>query len=252
MNSMKAIILAAGSGTRLEKYTKKLPKPLVDVNGRSIIERQISLLQKEGITEIYVVRGYKKEKFTFHDVEFIDDDHYMKHDQLGSLIAAKSKISGNVLILFADILFEDTILKQIQSIKAEVAISVDLNWKNSYELRTDNYASEADKVLINNGKIIEISKNIQSEGTDKDVGEFLGILKLSEVGSKSLSDKLEKLENFHEGKFHDAVSFDNAKLVDILQELVESKINIIPVIIKGKWCEIDTLMDLELAEKLFK
>ena len=249
MNSMKAIILAAGSGTRLEKYTKKLPKPLVDVNGRSIIERQISLLQKEGITEIYVVRGYKKEKFTFHDVEFIDDDHYMKHDQLGSLIAAKSKISGNVLILFADILFEDTILKQIQSIKAEVAVSVDLNWKNSYELRTDNYASEADKVLIHNGKIIEISKNIQSEGTDKDVGEFLGILKLSEVGSKSLSDKL---ENFHEGKFHDAVSFDNAKLVDILQELVESKINIIPVIIKGKWCEIDTLIDLELAEKLFK
>ena len=48
------------------------------------------------------------------------------------------------------------------------------------------------------------------------------------------------------------VSFDNAKLVDILQELVESKINIIPVIIKGKWCEIDTPMDLELAEKLFK
>ena len=46
MNSMKAIILAAGSGTRLEKYTKKLPKALVDVNGRSIIERQISLLQK--------------------------------------------------------------------------------------------------------------------------------------------------------------------------------------------------------------
>ena len=217
MNSMKAIILAAGSGTRLEKYTKKLPKALVDVNGRSIIERQISLLQKEGITEIYVVRGYKKEKFTFHNAEFIDDDHYMKHDQLGSLITAKSKISGNVLILFADILFEDTILKQIQSIKAEVAISVDLNWKNSYELRTDNYASEADKVLINNGKIIEISKNIQSEGTDKDIGEFLGIIKLSEVGSKSLSDKLEKLENFHEGKFHDAVSFDNAKLVDILQ-----------------------------------
>ena len=97
MNSMKAIILAAGSGTRLEKYNKKLPKALVDVNGRSIIERQISLLQKEGITEIYVVRGYKKEKFTFHNAEFIDDDHPALTLALSSLQTERE--SGDLIFI---------------------------------------------------------------------------------------------------------------------------------------------------------
>ena len=62
---MKVIILAAGSGTRLGHYTKEIPKALVDINGKSIIERQIELFKKNGITEIFVVRGYKKEKFCF-------------------------------------------------------------------------------------------------------------------------------------------------------------------------------------------
>ena len=60
---MKVIILAAGRGKRLGHYTKEIPKPLIDINGKSIIERQIELFKKNGITEIFVVRGYKKEKF---------------------------------------------------------------------------------------------------------------------------------------------------------------------------------------------
>ena len=57
---MKVIILAAGRGKRLGHYTKEIPKPLIDINGKSIIERQIELFKKNGITEIFVVRGYKK------------------------------------------------------------------------------------------------------------------------------------------------------------------------------------------------
>ena len=60
------------------------------------------------------------------------------------------------------------------------------------------------------------------------------------------------LEKSHTGKFHDADSLNKAKLVDILQELIDSKIEISPLIISGKWCEIDTPMDLERAKKIFK
>jgi len=60
------------------------------------------------------------------------------------------------------------------------------------------------------------------------------------------------LEKSCVGKFHDADSFEKAKLVDILQELIDSKIEISPITIGGKWCEIDTPKDLERARKSFQ
>ena len=67
---INAIILAAGSGIRLDEYTQDIPKTLVDINGKSILERQISLLRKHKVNEIFVVTGYKKEKYILKDVEY--------------------------------------------------------------------------------------------------------------------------------------------------------------------------------------
>ena len=59
---MKAIIVAAGIGSRLGELTKDIPKPLVDVNGKSILQRQIEIYRKFGVDEIFIVTGYKYEK----------------------------------------------------------------------------------------------------------------------------------------------------------------------------------------------
>ena len=249
---MKAIFIAAGEGLRLENITKDLPKPLVNVNSKSIIERQISLLRKNNVNDIVVVTGYKKEKFTFKNIEYIHNPNFREQEQTGSLMAARSKIAGDVLIMFGDILFEEIILQQILNSKGDIVIAIDENWEKSYEERHDNPKSEADKVLIKDDKVIQISaKNIEVND-DNYVGELLGLIKLSMKGSKILIDQYEKLENSHIGKFHDAVSFKKAKFVDMLQELLSSGIVITPVSIKGKWCEIDTKHDLEIAKKMFE
>ena len=249
---MKAIFIAAGEGSRLGNLTKDLPKPLVDVNGKSIIERQISLLRKNNVNDIVVTTGYKKEKFTFKNIEYVHNPNFREQEQTGSLMVARSKIVGDVLIMFGDILFDEIILQQILDSKGDIVIAVDKNWEKSYEERHDNPKSEADKVLIKDDKVIQISaKNIEVND-DNDVGELLGLIKLSMKGSKILIDQYEKLENSHIGKFHDAVSFKKAKFVDMLQELLSSGIVITPVSIKGKWCEIDTKHDLEIAKKMFK
>ena len=249
---MKAIFIAAGEGLRLENITKDLPKPLVDVNGKSIIERQISLLRKNNVNDIVVITGYKKEKFTFKNIEYVHNPNFREQEQTGSLMVARSKIVGDILIMFGDILFDEIILQQMLDSKGDIVIAVDKNWEKSYEERHDNPKSEADKVLIKDDKVIQISaKNIEVND-DNDVGELLGLIKLSMKGSKILIDQYEKLENSHIGKFHDAVSFKKAKFVDMLQELLSSGIVITPVSIKGKWCEIDTKHDLEIAKKMFK
>ena len=249
---MKAIFIAAGEGSRLGNLTKDLPKPLVDVNGKSIIERQISLLRKNNVNDIVVTTGYKKEKFTFKNIEYVHNPNFREQEQTGSLMVARSKIAGDILIMFGDILFDEIILQQMLDSKGDIVIAVDKNWEKSYEERHDNPKSEADKVSINDGKVIQISaKNIEVNN-DNDIGELLGLIKLSLKGSKILIEQYEKLENSHIGKFHDAVSFKKAKFVDMLQELLSSGITITPVSIKGKWCEIDTKHDLEIAKKMFK
>ena len=249
---MNAIILAAGSGIRLDEHTKDIPKVLLDINGKSILERQISLLRRHRVNEIFVVTGYKKEKYTLKDVEYLFNPKYSETEQLASMMVARRKISGDALIIFGDIVFDDDILRQVLSSNDHIAIAVDLDWEKSYEERSDYPKEIADKVLIEQKKVVQISaKEISLEPKNK-VGEFLGIIKLSADGSKILTEKYEELEKSHTGKFHDAISLEKAKLVDILQELVDSKAKISPLIISGKWCEIDTPNDLERARKIFK
>ncbi|MBC8251264.1 MAG: phosphocholine cytidylyltransferase family protein [Candidatus Nitrosopelagicus sp.] len=250
---MRAIILAAGSGLRLGQHTKDIPKALLDINGKSILERQISLLRQHGINEIFVVTGYQREKHTLKDIEYIFNPRYAETEQLASVMVARTKIFDDVLVIFGDIIFDKQILQQILASTDDIAIAIDLDWEKSYDERPDNPKSLADKVLVKQKKILQVSAKITSLDTkNNEIGEFLGIIKLSTNGSKIMVEKYEELESSHRGKFHDADSLDKAKLVDILQELIDSEIEISSIAITGRWCEIDTPKDLERARKIFQ
>jgi choline kinase len=250
---MRAIILAAGSGLRLGESTQDIPKTLVDVNGKSILERQISLLKEYGINEIFVVTGYKREKHVLKNIEYIFNPRYSETEQLTSMMVARRKIFGDVLVIFGDIIFDSQTLQQILASNDDIAIAIDLDWEKSYNERTDNPKSLADKVLISQGKILQVSaKETLLDIENQAIGEFLGIIKLSANGSKIIIKKYEELEKSHVGQFHDADSLEKAKLVDILQELIDFKIEISPIIVTGEWCEIDTPKDFERARKIFQ
>ena len=248
---MKAIFIAAGRGSRLGSLTEDLPKPLVDINGKSIMERQIELLHKKNIDDIIIVTGYKKEKFEFKNVKYIFNPNFLIDEQAGSLMSARQKFSGDVLIMFGDILFDEHILQQVLDSSGDISIAIDKDWEKSYQERNDNPIDKADKVLLKNEKIIKISAKQIDLQQNEDTGELLGIMKLSSNGSKILIEHYERLEKNHTGNFHDAESFKKAKFVDILQELLSLGIEINPVPINGNWCEIDTSDDLVRAKKIF-
>ena len=105
--------------------------------------------------------------------------------------------------------------------------------------------------MIKDGKIICIQKNIQKKSFGGTIGEFLGPMILSEKGSKIIVENYQKLLKTHKGPFHKAPSLKKAYLTDMLQELIDSGYHVRPIIINGKWCEIDTQQDLEKARKLF-
>ncbi len=249
---MRAIILAAGCGLRLNQHTKDVPKALLDLNGKSILERQISLLREYGVNEIFVVTGYKREKYVLKDIEYIFNPRYSETEQLASMMVARTKIFDDVLVIFGDLIFDSQILQQILASNDDIAMAIDLNWEKSYNEGLCNSHPLDEPVLINQKKVLRISyKQTDTMIENQTVGEFLGVIKLSANGSRTIIKKYEELEKSHVGRFHDANSLEKAKLADILQELIDSKIEISFIPVNGKWCEIDTPKDLERARKNF-
>ena len=249
---MKAIILSAGFGSRLGDLTKGIPKSLVDVNGKSIIQRQIETFRNNGIKEIIVIVGPHKEKFQLNDVEYVIDKNFHEHEQLSSLMTASKYFQNDIVISFGDVIVDNKIMKQIVESTYEFGIAVDLNWEKNYENRDQHPKSEADNVLINNGKILKIKKNITQCKDNEIIGEFIGIMKISEKEIKNFKNVFYKLKKSHDGRFHNAPSLEKALISDMLQELIVSGIRVSPIYVSGKWCEIDTPQDLQKARKIFQ
>ena len=248
---MKVIIIAAGSSTRLAKETSDISKGLLKINGKSIIEIQLDLFQKNQLSDITIIIGQDKQKFDLKNLNYIQDHEFQNHDVLGSLIVAKSIINDDILTSYSDIIFEEKILKSVTEFSGDIGIAVDLDWEKNYVNRDQHTKSQADNVLVNGDEILQIRKNILECKKNEKIGEFLGLMKLSKKGSKIFLGKYSELEISHQGKFHNAPSLERAYLTDMLQELIDSGIRISPIYIRGKWCEIDTPQDLKKARKLF-
>jgi len=248
---MKAIIIAAGSSSRLEKLTESLPKGLLEINGQTIIQRQIEFLRTSGINDIVIVTGPNAHCFDFKDITYVHDHNYEQHDVLGSLMVARNFMYDGFIMLYSDIVFDESVLKSILNFKGKIGIGVDMDWEKKYEKRTEHPAIEADNVLINNGKVLQIKKNMANEMKNEKLGEFIGIMCLSSKGAKNLVRIYERLKKNQEGLFQNAPSLKKAYLTDMLQELIDLNFNVEPIICNGTWCEIDTPQDLEIARKNF-
>jgi choline kinase len=248
---MKAIVIAAGSGKRIGEESKNLPKYLLKINEKTIMEYQVEAYQKHGIEQIVIITGPNKEKFTATEFTYVEDKNYEKHDILGSLMEARKHIVGDVLIAYSDIIFDDVVLSKIIESKGDIGIAIDLKWEKSYVGRTDHTRAEAENITLDkNQNVIEIRKDIPPD-PKKTIGEFLGIMKLTSRGSEIFVKRFEDLEKSHIGQFHNAPSLGKAYLTDMIQELIDSKIKVTPILVSGRWCEIDTQQDLQRASKLF-
>ena len=247
---MNAIILSAGSATRLGYLAKEIPKGLLEINGKTIIERQIEIYKKNGIEKIILIIGPHSNQYTFDNVIYVKDTEYEKHDVLGSLMTGSNYMDDEFIMSYSDIVFDEAIIDDIINFKGDVGIAVDYHWEKNYENRTLHPKEQADNVVIKENKILKIRKNISHCDSTELLGEFIGIMKLSKNGSKIFLEKYDSLKKTHKGKFHNADSFEQAYLTDILQDLINSGNIIQPINIQKAWCEIDTPEDIPRAKKI--
>ena len=249
---MNAIIIAGGNSTRIRPLSNEIPKTMIEIYGKSILEKQIELFQRYGISDITVVTGYQSEKINLPNITCIKNEKYKSTNINEGLFCAKAKLNDSVVIAYGDLMFEYEVLERILNFKGDIGVGVRLNWKPHYKGRTLYPISEAENVVIENNKIVKIRKNISKCEKNQIIGEFIGIMKLSKNASDILVQKYLELQKSHIGKFHNATSLKQAYTTDMLQEIIDSDYLVEPVIIEGKWCEIDTIQDIEYAKRIFK
>ena len=250
---MNAIIVAAGMGKRLRGLTDDRPKCMIEINGITLFARQTEILLRNGISEVNVVVGHKKECFTEKTFTYFTNRDYENNNILQSLFCAEKAMGKGLLCSYSDIIYDAIIVKQMLNQHSDMAIAVDPDWKSHYEGRIEHPIAEAELVFSEDGKTVS---KIHKNGDHKNaLGEFLGIACFSERGANVLKEVFGELRNNHEKMpdkpFHSASSFKQAYLTDMFQEMVDGGYRINIVEIAGKWNEIDTPEDLRSAREMW-
>lgn len=249
---MKAIIIAGGQGIRLRPLTENIPKCFLPVGEKKIIDWILEALANSGVKKISLVTGYKGDlvKENYSHFKFYDDSRYQKSSILRGLFCAKKEMASSFIASYSDIIYSDRIVKKLIASKDDFSIVIDKNFKLKYDGRTLHPLSEAEKVIVNNGKVIKIGKIVNDEESN---GEFIGLAKFSAKGAKIAVKIYNNLLKKLRGKpFQAAKEFEKAYLTDFFQELIDRGYEIKPIFINDDWIEIDTIEDLERARKFLK
>ncbi len=252
--SINAIIVAAGMGNRMNHLTQEKPKCMLEISGRTILDRLIDNLLNCGIKGINIVVGYKKECFNDDRYQCYVNPDYENNNILHSLFYAEEAMDSGFLFSYSDIIYDEIIIRQMLESNSDITIAVDCNWLEYYEDRVDHPISEAELVFTENRKTVTL---IRKDADFKNAfGEFLGVAYFSRKGAKILKDVFNDLSQYYYANshqtFHTAKSFEKAYLTDMLQEIINRGYSVDIVQIKGNWTEIDIPRDLTVSEQLWR
>ena len=238
---MKAIILAAGRGSRMKSLTEERPKCLINLRGSPLLEWQIKAIRAAGIKEIAIVTGYRKELLNKYNLVKFHNENWFETDMVASLACAKIWLqSGPCIISYSDIFYDTSAVVSLTTCSESLAITYDPNWLSIWKKRFDDPLTDAETFKITSlNQISEIGN--KPKCLDEIKGQFMGLLKITPESWSEIDNML--------AEFPKSIS-DKMQITDLLQNLIKrAKLPIIGLPYEGEWGEIDTNRDLKVFEE---
>jgi choline kinase len=244
---MRAIIVAAGMGRRLSPYTDDRPKCMVEVNGRSILERQLDAYRAAGVDDVVIVRGYLKDRIMAPGARYYENADYRANNILLSLFCAEEAMAGGFLFSYSDIVFRPETVRAALGTGGDYALVIDRRWHETYVGRQHHPIEEAEVARVEDGRVTRVGKKTMpgAEAT----GEFIGLAHFSARAADEMRARFQERRRALAGQpYGRAPRFEVAYLTDLLNDLIDSGTVMRPAFIDGGWREIDTVEDLERAK----
>ena len=151
---MRAIILAAGLGSRMLPLTKDKPKCLIKFSGKTLLERLQKTFASCNINNITLVVGHQKEKITSKNFDLITNNEYKNSGIMHSLYCAREKFVDSIIVSYGDIIFEKSVLTKLLESKDDIATVIDKEWERYWRLRTDDPLSDAESLTVDKDNFI--------------------------------------------------------------------------------------------------
>ena len=236
---MKAIILAAGRGSRLNEMTEHRPKGLVELGGRSLIDWQTAALNAAGITNITIVSGYRHEDIEAQGYETRYNANWASTNMVASLLCAGDLIDGPTIVSYSDIVYGLGIVNALIGNKAPLAVAYDTDWMKLWRARFEDPLDDAESLrLDSDGNIVEIGRKV--DDLSKIEGQYLGLMRFTPDSFGWIRHALNKEKGLA----------DRLDMTSLLSILIADGHTVAGVETSGRWCEIDTPDDLAVAEQM--
>ena len=245
---MKAIILAAGQGTRLKKYTENLPKGMLSFLGKTIIERQIEIFRKCGITDIVIVKGFAADKISYSNIKYYINKDFANTNMVESLLVAKKEFTEDVIVSYSDILFEFRLLKRMMESNGDFCCAVDDDWKKYWIKRYGKIDFDTESLVINkDDDIIELG--LENPKLEKIDARYIGLLKFSKLGLQTIVNIMKEAYSSFDDKpwQQSGKTVRKAYMTDLLNAIIENGGKVKAIHFKNGWIEFDTNEDYENA-----
>ena len=243
-------MIGAGRGSRLGPNTDQIPKTLVEVMGRPMLDWVLEALKSAGFSrkDVVFVCGYAEEvvRARYPEFTFVRNADWANNNILLSLLCAREYLTSGFLSTYADIVYDGQVVQQLLASRADIALGCDTAWRRRYVGRSQHPETDAEKLRADGTRVVEISRTIESERAN---GEFIGVMKQSESGARVFIDAFDRAQRtYGGGLFREGRSFQKAYLLDLLQEMLEAGASMHRENTAGGYMEIDTVQDLAMAQ----
>jgi L-glutamine-phosphate cytidylyltransferase len=248
------VIIAAGRGSRLRNETDELPKTLVEVMGRPMLEWILEAFASAGLQrkDVVFVCGYRADviKARYPEFTYVTNHDWQNNNILLSLLMAREYLADGFVSTYGDIVYEGAVVQKLVASSADISLGCDTAWRRRYVGRTQHPETDAEKLRADGQRVVELSRTIPSEQAD---GEFIGVMKLSKAGATDFVKAFDEAERgYGGGMFREGRSFQKAYLIDLLAQMLEQGTPMQRENTLGGYMEIDTLQDLSMAETWWK
>ena len=240
---MRAIILAAGRGSRMGRLCDERPKCLVEFAKKPLIERQVAALRGGGAQAVGVVRGYRADMIELPDLTYFHNGRWSETNMVMSLVAAADWLKwGPVIVSYADIFYRHELVRDLAAAAGNLVIAYDRAWRSLWSRRFTDPLADAETFQADaSGRLIEIGNKTSS--IDEIEGQYMGLLKFTPRAWRDVETLLATL---------DVQTRDRLDMTGLLQRLLHRDVMIGTFGTDGQWGEIDNPADLALYERMVK
>ncbi|HCQ50104.1 phosphocholine cytidylyltransferase family protein [Achromobacter sp. ESBL13] len=237
---MRAIILAAGRGSRMGDMTADQPKCLTKLKGIALLDRQLAALREGGVDEIGIVTGYRREALTDRGLHEFYNPDWSHTNMVSSLACAQPwLLDGPCIVSYSDIFYDAQAVRSLINNGSALALTYDPNWLSLWGARFSDPLSDAETFrLAPDGTLLEIGEKPRT--TEEVQGQYMGLLRFTPDSWSALDAMRGALPADARNRMH---------MTGALQRLIQmGGITIHAVPYTGTWGEVDSQEDLSVYE----